>query len=219
MTPPRETDWTPTPELLAAYIDGEFEGRDDLVRMRGQLEDWLCRHPGIQGDLCQYRSLRQVWLATTPVEPSGRAWNAMQANLERVCATARRDQGPRRRRPWVTRTAPLAACIALFVGWSSMRDAPHKKPGPGIAVPQEVEPFPVATESEIAILRVEGQDEHMVVVGQFPLHGALEIANHGDVTLTSVETQPNSIPPRLHGRGPGSPMMIWVRVDTDQEEP
>ena len=70
MNPRHGSDWVPSPELLAAYFDGEFEGRDDLALLRQRLEDWLDRHPGARCELAEYHRLRHLWLETTPPEPT-----------------------------------------------------------------------------------------------------------------------------------------------------
>ena len=69
-----DRNWNPGPELLAAYVDGEFEGRDELAALRVRVEDWLSKHPHAQEELAQYRKLRKLWHDTAPDEPSDEAW-------------------------------------------------------------------------------------------------------------------------------------------------
>ena len=45
MNAPNHHDWTPDPQLLAAYFDGELEGRDDRADLRARVEAWLEQHP------------------------------------------------------------------------------------------------------------------------------------------------------------------------------
>ena len=101
------------PELLAAYFDGEFEGRDDTASLRRQVEAWLAANPDARSHLADYRRLRQIWQQTTPAEPRSQIW-------EKVIARVRQDMGqdrgrPRRRQglPWLwLASAAAAACIA-----------------------------------------------------------------------------------------------------------
>jgi hypothetical protein len=212
MMPP-ECDWTPSSELLAAYADGEFEGRDDLTSLRQRLEDWLLVHPEAQVELGEYRRLRQAWLDTTPAEPSPAAWEGV---LEGIRAGQANPAPGRAGWSWwpVLSASVLAAsvaCLVLVAAFGSARvDAP-------IAPPLFVEEdavFPVATANEVVILRVEGGDENTLVVGELPLQGPLELVGPGDVTLTSVQpdARDNMVPHFVSG--PGRPM-FWARLETD----
>jgi hypothetical protein len=79
--------------------------------------------------------------------------------------------------------------------------------------------FPVATASEVTILRVEGSDTETLVVGTLPVHGPLELALPGEVSLTSVQPDAHdNMVPRVLLRGPSRPM-IWARLDTEHGEP
>ncbi len=78
-------------------------------------------------------------------------------------------------------------------------------------------PFPVATEQEVVILRVDGADTGTLVVGLLPLHGPLELAGPGDVTLTSAEpAQRDNLVAELHDMGSGRPI-IWARAEAEED--
>jgi len=221
-----DTEWTPRPELLAAYADGEFEGRDKLEPLRRRLEAWLARHSHAQEELAQYRTLRRLWLASTPREPAGNPWPAMQARLERLCGpcSALREKSSAGR--WVAAYLGVAASLVLAgLVWNALRipvprDQPNRNGPSLVRATDDLEPFPVATEAEIVILRVEGQDTPSVVVGQLPLQGPLEVAAREDVTVTSVQPHgPNNMVPTVHGRGPGAPLLLWAITDSEKTEP
>jgi hypothetical protein len=200
----------PDPEVLAAYFDGELEGRDELRR---QVEDWLALHPDSEADPDRQR-LRELWQETTPPEPSGEAW---QRVLEHV-AMARGTAVPVRQRRWPVALA-AAACVALFVGLASwlLQPAPHR-----LLVEEKaqqlvvVEVFPVATAEEVVILRVDGDDRWMLPIGQFPLHGPLVLADAGEVERISSEPDAlDQMVPQFRWRGPQRPM-VWAPLDAEE---
>jgi hypothetical protein len=201
--------WSPSPELLAAYFDGECEGRDDLAPLRRRLEVWLADHPRGREELADYRRLRQLWLLTTPVEPAPAAWLAVQCRLE-TCHTGSPPAAQGVGRSWPWKAAALLAGAACFL-WTVLvfRD--------GTPVTEDIEPFPVAAAHEVVILNVEGADTGTLVVGELPVQGPLELAGPGDVTLTSVQpAQRDNMVPEVYVSGPGRPI-IWVRADDERE--
>jgi len=69
-----DPNWEPDSQLLAAYFDGELEGRDDLAetpcacgRLAGSKSEAL-------EQCAELRTLQQLWLDTTPAEPTAVAW-------------------------------------------------------------------------------------------------------------------------------------------------
>lgn len=206
-----ERDWKPSRELLAAYADGEFEGRDDLADLQRRLEQWLSEDAGARAELAEYRRLRQLWLETTPAEPTAAAWDS---TLDEVLRARQTPVAPAPT-SWPRRlavTLAVAASLALvFIAWQPGAHTPA--PGRTGEVAEDDEVFPVATASEVAILTVEGPDAATLVVGELPLQGPLELAGPGDVTLTSVEpdARDNMIPQFVSTGRP----MIWARLETD----
>jgi anti-sigma factor RsiW len=202
-------------EILAAYADGEFEGRDDLAVLKQRVEDWLARHPEARAELARIRELKQLWQETTPPSPSSGAWQAALRKLANAPATLPPTRS-RWRRSLGVATA-LAACIALVVTLEILqRPAPPPTAPPQEPVVLDDElPFPVAAAHEVEILNVEGADTHTLVVGELPLQGTLELASPGDVTVTSVEPAArDNMMPEIHLQGPGRPM-IYARLDDD----
>jgi hypothetical protein len=66
---------------------------------------------------------------------------------------------------------------------------------------------------EVEILRVEGADTGTLVVGALPVHGPLELADPGEVTVTSIEPDArDQMVPVI--RSTGRPM-IWARLDSE----
>jgi hypothetical protein len=202
------SDWAPSPELLAAYFDGEFEGRDDLALLRQRLEDWLARRPRAREELAAYHRLRELWSETTPSEPSSRTWARLLADIESERAAPAVTAKKPKRAGWTAAAllagaACLAAATFLLTREKPLQTLPEQPP----LFVQDEEPFPVATESEVVVLRVEGEDTGSLVVGTFPLQGPLELAGPGDVTFGE-----NS---QVHVGGSGRPM-VWARLDPDE---
>ena len=176
-TPP----WPPGPELLAAYFDGEFEGRDELALLRQRLEEWLSANPHGRAQLAEHRRLSRLWAATTPPDPAPAAWRNVQNQLERC-----QDQTPALPKRADGRKAVdvLAGAVCILVAVFLVKDfakAPRVE-----RTGADDEPFPVASAREVVILQVEGADTGTLVVGELPVQGPLELAAPGDVTLTSV---------------------------------
>ncbi|MCS7044749.1 MAG: hypothetical protein NZO58_00180 [Gemmataceae bacterium] len=196
-------------EIVAAYADGEFEGRDDLAVLRQRVEDWLARHPEAAEELAEYRRLKQLWQSTSPAEPPRQRWQAM---TEAIAAAIASRQRPRTVRylPWAA-----AACLALVavLAWS-LRPEPTTSPTPPDAS-EEYEIFRVAAAHEVEILNVNGEDEQALIVGVLPLSGAICLADHGDISITSVQpAEPNSAVAEVVVEGARRPM-IWARVQSD----
>ncbi|MCI0641880.1 MAG: hypothetical protein L0Y72_11200 [Gemmataceae bacterium] len=199
----------PSPELLAAYFDGEFEGRDDLSLLRQRLEHWLALHPQGQEDLAHYQRLRQMWHDTTPHEPSREQWDAL---LRQISASLTQVRPPARVF-WKAAAGLAAACLLVLVAWSAVRFVNRAPSGQDLASEDEV--FPVATESEIVIFRVAGDDAPTVIVGELPLKGPLELMGPGDVTFTSIQPDArDNMMPHVSA-GPGSPM-VWARLESER---
>ena len=53
-------NWTPDPQLLAAYFDGELEGRDDLADIRARIGVWLEEHPEAADQWTTHQNLQKL---------------------------------------------------------------------------------------------------------------------------------------------------------------
>lgn len=201
-------------EILAAYADGEFEGRDDLTLLKQRVEQWLAENPEARAELTVIRQLKNAWRQTTPPNPAPEVWQPMLAALECMPRAGRRT-GVSWRRP--LGAAALAATIALaFLAWwvNHPLSAPEPMPAP-TPIAEDAKPFAVAAAHEVEILNVEGADTHTLVVGELPLQGLLELAAPGEVTVDNVQPAArDNMLPEVRVRGPGRPM-IWARLDTD----
>ena len=104
--------WKPDPELLAAYFDGELEGRDEVADLRARVEAWLEANPQAAEQWGEHQELKKLWQSTTPAEPSAAAW---KQSLEGIDSQRRQPSPARRRRFWLIASV-VAASVLLFVG-------------------------------------------------------------------------------------------------------
>ncbi|GEM_PF-5896653 len=197
-------------EILAAFADGEFEGRDDLAFLKQRVEEWLARHPEAQAELSRLRQLKQVWQQTPPPSPRPEVWLKMLAELEAAPHRSLVKAIWHRR---LVGIASAAACIALVASlWWAQRPGPVPNTAPND--PDDVA-FSVAAAHEVEIMNVDGADTHTLVVGELPVKGPLELAAPGEVTVTSVQPAArDNMMPEVNMQGPGRPM-IWARLETD----
>jgi hypothetical protein len=156
------------------------------------------------------RPLRQLWHETTPPEPARATWHRVLSDLT---ATQRQLVRTRRRRRLAMALA-TAAALLLVVGGVARLFGPHVP----VAPVEVAEVLPVAAGDEVVVLRVEGADTQTLVVGQLPVHGPIELADPGDVVLTSLQPDArDNMVPRVSLDGPRRPM-IWAPVAAEAEE-
>jgi hypothetical protein len=211
-----DPNWEPDPQWLAAYFDGELEGRDDLAGMRTRVEAWLQTHPEALEQCAELRQLQKHWLDTTPMEPTAAAWQQCLAGIEAQRAAGLGSASPRRRRRFAVgaiAASILLCAVTLFGVWRFGEG----EPPPVVVVPKHKdlpEVFEVAQAHEITILRVEGADTDSLVVGVPPLVGLLELAESGDVDVLKMcpDVRDQMLP---NVREQGRPL-IWARIDTDE---
>lgn len=203
---------TPDPELLAAYLDGEFEGRDGLEDLRRLVEGWLENDAEAQQLARDYRRLKQTWADTPIHDPAPLAWERM------LRCTRRRSRSAEKRRPrrtWMVGLLGAAAGVCLAFGlmmFPSEREIEAVSIEPLSADLHKLVvdyAFPVASADEVIIQQVEGSDVALLVVGQLPLQGLLELVDPEDLAIQSMEPGVDNAMPqvRVGNRSP----MIWAR--------
>ena len=223
MSGPDKHDWKPDPQLLAAFFDGELEGRDDLDDLRTRVEGWLQHNPEAAGPCAEQRKLVELWRDTAPREPNAETWKRVLVNIQSehnkpTCA-------PTSRRAWLTASV-IAASVTLLLGLAfggvrytfslnkkdlSVVKAPNDKTNHA----EDVEVFPVATNDEVMVTLIEGADTHAVMVGELPVSEPLLLAETGDVRVFAVHSEAsNKMRPQIEQDGPRRPM-IWIPIETD----
>lgn len=193
---------SPSPELLAAYADGEFEGRDELTSLRRRVEEWLRTHPDAQVELSELRELKKVFQDTAPPEPNAEAWDKVLTHLH---ALPKPQVRRRRRYGWFLAGCAAAAALLLAV---TLRGTPTRD--------DSVEELMVAAENEVVIVRVEGADTSTLVVGELPVTGTLELAAPGEIKLTNLRPDPNdNMVPSVPTDANATPI-IWSKLNENE---
>jgi len=162
----------PSPEQLAAFADGELQGSE-----HEQVAAWLLEHPDVSAEVDGSRRLMRLWEATAAPSPSPLVWDATLNRIESAPVGRTPPASPFRSGRFGTAVAVAVVVLALLTRplWDvSSRD---------YGVSGEPSPFPVATAQDVTILSMDGADIDALVVGQAPILGDLDLADHGDVTL------------------------------------
>jgi hypothetical protein len=205
-----------SPELLAAYADGEL---DDETR--AHVEQWLAEHPEALAELEAQRELSPanvpLWERAEPPEPSSGVWATLRNSIEEELdeATPLPISGKRWRIAlWAF--GGLAAGVAAAVAWMvltpNLRQQPpgnthmfmelvkhHVGSGPVIApLPRRVESsplagmavLPMASDDEVTLERVPDTGTGWLPVGRLPFTGLMVLASAEEVQLEEVEPSP-----------------------------
>src|SRR5262249_58485620 len=78
-------------------------------------------------------------------------------------------------------------------------------------VPEEVEPFAVATGDEVEVLSIKGADTGTLVVGELPFSGPMVLVQVGEVEVQRVEREVRM--------GSTGPPMVWTPLEGERNEP
>lgn len=169
----------PTPEELAAYADGELEPHH-----RAHIANWLVQHPEAFQEVESEKNLLQFWRGQPVSEPSPQAWEAALSQI------AARLPGPEpiRRKRWLPAlflaglTAAALAAI-LIVRWLGPGDTNSLVPG------LEEETFEIASDNDVIIVSMDGNDTSALVVGRlpWPSQEVLPVISNQEVTYISLD--------------------------------
>jgi hypothetical protein len=178
--------WKPDPELLAAFFDGELEGRDDVADMRARIEAWIENNPQAAEEWAEHQQVKKLWAETTPAEPSAAAWGH---TLSRIQAASKRPAVATSRRGWLIASV-IAASVLLLIGFFAARPfwpAPAPLPDPLVEAEPENGPpemLVVALSSEVTILRIDTDDIEGVIVGVMPVSEPLDMVSTGEALIS-----------------------------------
>jgi hypothetical protein len=182
MTSRREDDaWTPSPEQLAAYADGELEQAGPGACQPDRIEKWLAEHPEQAAEVEAQRRLAGLWRNTAAADPGEDAWAALWSRVQAAPPEAGEQPArPGRRFAWSLAVVVAAAAVLLaFILLPGEEDGPA--PGP------EAEPFPVASAADVDIIRMDGADLGTLVVGRLPVDGLLPVARADEVEIMGMD--------------------------------
>jgi len=224
MTSPSE-NWRPTPELLAAYFDGECEGRDDLFPLKQRIEQWLLANRHGQEEMTAHRRLLQIWHEASVPEPQPEQWAAMFSRIESAVKAAAQETAKKARfaRPRVralvsTCLAASVAGLVIFLGWDVNRrehrpGAEHASVQPA-RTDRDVEVLPVTRYNDVKILCIDSGDANAIPGFALPVPGKIQLINHGDIVMsTAKKDDSNAV--RLLDNIPHP--MIWSPLDSETD--
>jgi anti-sigma factor RsiW len=205
-------DRTPTPEQIAAWVDGETSRCEaDFV------EAWVADHPEARRDAESMAQLTRLYRDQPIPTPSEARWrSALDRIVPRVAPT---PEAARRWRAWLGVALASAALVGAVILARNLWPAPT--PAPIAQVPQvpdeeDEEPFAVASSSEVHIIRMDAEDADRVVTGR-PLLGTMDFAGPGDIDVLQVQPDPDEgRTPRLERRA-GLSWVVLAKADEEDE--
>jgi anti-sigma factor RsiW len=229
MTAPRKPEPELSPELLAAYADGELdaEARDAVAR-------WLANHAAARAELEAQRELGPanagLWERAEPPEPSEEAWATVGRGIKAALHPLAPGPGRWRKPAAWTAGGLVAAAVAAAVAWVVLAPAeqpPRSPRGPGqlvkrlprppVASPPHMvsaaEPdplagfavLPVADDEDVILARVPDTRTGWLPVGQHPLPDVMVLATLEEVELQEADPSP---------AWPGGPKMTTAPGDS-----
>jgi hypothetical protein len=221
MSMPNRMPSKPSPEQLAAYVDGELDSAE-----AARVEAWLADNPDDAAEVEADRHLLHLWRETQPADPRPEAWARTLDGIAKG-APPHGPGGFNGRRWRVGFVAALFAAAAVLAGLLLARPwlfpPPPAPPGGGEErahkEPEDEgdEPYPVVTAGEVNIISMDAGDADAVVLGQ-PLMGEIEFARPADIEVLDVQPhEEDGSMPRLE---PGPvPMIVHSDGDEDNEDP
>ena len=193
----------PTPETLAAYLDGELTPPE-----RASFEHWLAVNPDRRAELSAHRQLGRLCEITRPAEPDEETWTAALAGISdrlpvpAVAHTCRRF--PLR---WLAGIAAAAAAVALIWTLAGRKGPPEPAPFPEREVAEM--PFAAASPDDVEITSLWNAEDDLVLFGRPPLEGSLILADPGDVRIEDMN--PRQGVEMKFPDGPGEPPMMDIQ--------
>jgi anti-sigma factor RsiW len=207
---PADNDWSPRPEELAAYADGEVDPTGPGVFLRQRIEAWLGDHAEAAAEVEAQRRLVRLWKSTAAQGPGEAVWDDLAQRIRQATPeSAARLPHALGRRLALVLTVVAAAAAAVMVAINLGGPGPQPERIPAVGAADAVEPLPVATDDEIEVVRVNGDATDGLVVGELPVRGALELAKPGEVVVQKIEPNKNKTMPEVRNDGPGPPM-VWI---------
>jgi hypothetical protein len=201
----------PTPETLAAYVDGELTPGE-----RSVVERWLRDRPEARAELDAHQRLNGAWQASRPGEPDEATWSMTLAGIANRLPVPI-GKLPRQRIPlrWLAGVAAAAAVAALV--WIFV-SKPRQPELPSPQRPLEIveNPLPIASPDDVVITSVWGPDEELLLVGHPPLRGPMTLADPGDVQLEEKTPVPDT--EIKFKEEPGATPMIVIEPNVAKEK-
>jgi hypothetical protein len=161
-----------TPELLAAYVDGELTPAETR-----RVEAWLAEHPEARDDVAAQRHLARLFEDAAPPPPPERQWAEALARVERSLAVPR---------PAARRRAALAVAALIAVAALVLLALALKGPPPQHAAPDDEGEWAVVSADDIDIISMDDRDRGALVVGEPPLNEPMELLTEDEVKVQKL---------------------------------
>jgi len=178
----------PTPEQYAAFLDGEL-----APPAAAAVEAWLAAHPADAAEVEGQRRVLRLVQDHPPPDPAPEAWGAALARVhDRLHPAASPPRG--RRLYWLAAGVAAAAVAAALLARALWPAAP---PAPAPAPAALDEPFIIATDDDVRIIRMEfvGLDAEAearrVLAGRPPVPGELTLPGQAEVTVIRMTGHPD----------------------------
>lgn len=173
------------PELLAGYADGELNAADCSA-----VDAWLSAHPEtrteLDAQLLFARKNTAFWQKAGATQPNDVQWNGV---FGKIC-NATQPNRPAYHVPvasnWRRWAIGISAIAVATLFALNLNIEPRRDPvaGPPSA-PSEDVALAIASADDVDIISIQG-DGSMVVIGEPPLGGSLEMTTLGDVIIEAI---------------------------------
>ena len=208
-----DPDRTPTPEQIAAWVDGESSS--DVT---GLVESWMADHPEARRDAESMAQMTRLYRDQALPMPCEERW---QSALDRIRPRVAPSPGAAWRwRLLLGLTLASAAMLGAVVLSRALWPTPTREPiaeTPTVASEDDDgEPFAVARLSEVHIIRMDADDADRVVTGQ-PLIGTMDFAGQGDIEVVAVRAGPDEENAARLERRAGLTWVVLARAEEENE--
>ncbi len=218
-----DPSWTPAPELLAAFADGELESLPEGAELRGRISQWLAAHPEAAAGIEAQLALSRLLAATKPVEPGPAAWDAAWTQIEKAQLLAAKRRLASWRLAGLVVAGAAAAVLVVMISRQPVSVAPQATPSPSlqvavVAAPAKadtVEVLKVAAADEVNVLHVAGADTNTLVVGHLPWSGPMVLVRPDEF---EIRTPPADAAGMEIRTGTGSTPIIWMPLPGDNDD-
>jgi anti-sigma factor RsiW len=197
-----------TPELLAAYVDGELTPAECR-----RVETWLAEHPDARADVEAQRRLGRLFEETAPPSPGDEQWAEALAGVEsRLAGPPLRGADWRRRvTAWAAGLAAAAVLLAL-----ALRNPPAPPAVQREQPPAAEEAWPVVSPDEVDIVSMDDRDRAALVVGEPPVSEPMEMLSASEIEVNRMPDGPGGVA-RLHVVPGANGPVVFMSLGTEPE--
>ena len=210
------SDRTPPPEQIAAWVDGELSPGET-----GLVESWMADHPEARREADSMAQMTRLYRDQPLPMPSEDRW---QVALDRIRPRVAPSPGAVWRwRLLLGLTLASAALVGAVILARSLWPTPTPTREPFVQTPavsgedEDEEPFAVARLSEVHIIQMDAADADRVVTGQ-ALIGTMDFAGQGDIEVVTVQANPDEENTARLERRAGLPWVVLTRTDEENEQ-